>query len=228
MDDFQRTDQQWGDKRHTRRERDKQSERYDEMHRTCSCLTLFSPSHHLRLSRLLFSLSLSTSFSFPLFLPISGKNSNYISELAEALVNDWKRGKRGSGQPNKIQWAESLYCHRVCVSGRQEETNNLCPSVVFSVLSLVSFFRLIPSPWSQRTKLNYKLQVPPWNLALALLQLSLKDHEGTKRLCRLTSSLSCGLSGQMAWPETLSGVVVSQAAKQTHSLFVEIRSPALA
>lgn len=44
-------------------------------------------------------------------------------------------GEGGSGQANKIQRAESLYCHRVCVSGRQEESNNLSlPS--FSLLSL--------------------------------------------------------------------------------------------
>ena len=100
-----------------------------------SSLHLVTSFHHVSF----LSLSLSASFSFPPFLPISGKNSNYISESAEALVNDWKRGERGSGQPNKIQWAESLYCHRVCVSGRQEERNNLCPSLVFFSPSFLSF-----------------------------------------------------------------------------------------
>ena len=114
----------------------------------------------------------------------------------------------------------SIVTGSVSVGGRKRGTISAPLSFFLSVLSLVSFFRLMPSPWSQRTKLNYKLQIPPWNLTLALLQLSLKEHEGTKRLCRLTGSLSCGLGGQMAWPETLSGVVVSQAAEQTRSFFL--------
>lgn len=135
-----------------------------------------------------------------------------------------KRGRkeRGSGHDNKIQCAECFYCHRACVSERPEETHGLSPSLLFSLSTLlppVSLHFFFHSPWSQRSKLNYKLWICPWNLTLALLQFLLKQHEGTKSLRWLTPSLLCHLCGQMAWPEPLWGPGVSQHLDLDRKLF---------
>lgn len=91
------------------------------------------------------------------------------------IEREKKRREAGSGQANEIQRAESLYCQRVCVSGRQEERNNLPLPLSLSVhfpssSSFFFFFCLLFTQPDAKTELNYKLR----NLTLALLQLLFK------------------------------------------------------
>lgn len=106
---------------------DKQNERYVSRSRylTWRLLTLFP---------FLSSTPICTSCSFSFFHQ-NGKNLNYGLCSVEALVNDWKKRDWESGQANKIQGAESLYCHRVSVGSRRER-NNLFLQLSLSFLSV--------------------------------------------------------------------------------------------
>lgn len=168
------------------------------------------------------SFSASLSF-FSLSFSHLWKNSNYRLQLGETLVNDWEREReeKESRQANKIQRAESLYCHRAFVSGRQEERNNLSfpPSRSLSVLSLsiLYFFLsiyslsltptspLLPRPKHQNSIMNSELLPEIWPGRCLTCHLSKRKAQNVSgQSCWLTTSLLlCSRCSQMVWPLTL-------------------------
>lgn len=117
----------------------------------------------------------------------------------EALVNDWKKRDWESGQANKIQRAESLYCHRVCVSGKQGERNNLClllsPSFCpffFSFIRFLSNFHFPPLLEAKKPNSIINLEplsaIWPWHCFSCHLS-NTKAHKLAEQGCRLTGRL---------------------------------------
>lgn len=78
-----------------------------------------------------------------------------------------------------------------CRREPRREQRSLPPSFLssstFPASSSFLFF-FLHSPWSQKTKLNYKLWICPWDLTLALLHLSLKEEEEGARMSALINN----------------------------------------
>lgn len=115
------------------------------------------------------------------------------------IERERERGERGSGRANKIQRPESLHCHWVCVSRRQEDRNYLSLLPLFS-LTLSTLSALSPEAKEPNLIFMFFFIFPetgPW-LGSSCCLSNRKAQKVSEQDVWLTSSLSGALCAQMA------------------------------